>query len=47
MFQQTANYMYFKILTFKLSGCQPELVEGGLILATRVRQAHPDKFLKI
>ena len=39
--------MYFKVLTSKLLGCQPELVEGGLILKTRVRQALPDNLLKI
>jgi hypothetical protein len=28
--------------TFKLSFCQPELVEGGFSSGQRVRQAHPD-----
>ena len=31
MFRQAANDMYFKTLTFKLLGCQPEPVEGGFV----------------
>jgi hypothetical protein len=27
---------------FKLLRCQPELVEGGFLLAERLRQAQPD-----
>ena len=44
---QAAYDMYFKVVTFKLLGCQPEPVEGGLILIPRVRQAHPDILLGI
>jgi hypothetical protein len=30
-----------------IKSCQPELVEGGIILKDRVRQAHPDNLLKL
>jgi hypothetical protein len=45
--RQAANDMYFKVLTLKHLGCQPEPVEGELILKIRIRRAHPDNLLKI
>jgi len=27
--------------------CKPELVEGGLSIINRVRQAHPDNFIYV
>ena len=38
----SANDMYIKTLSFKLFWCQPELVEGGVIIMQRHRQAQTD-----
>ena len=43
--RQAANDKYFKALTFKQLGCQPEPVEGGFTRIIRVRQAHPDTLI--
>ena len=40
--REAANDTLSKTLTFKVLQCQPEPVEGGFIVAHRLRQAQPD-----